>query len=57
MIRLVQCSPCGGEVDAPLAGGVVPFGSTVDVPAEDAALLVASGHFREATEADDVKES
>lgn len=56
-MKLVQCSPCGGEVDAPLAGGVVPFGGAVDVPAEDAALLVASGHFRKATAADVKKES
>ena len=53
-MQLVQCSPCGGEVDAPLAGGRVPFGGVVDVPAEDAVLLVASGHF-EAVKADDKK--
>ena len=44
-MKLKQDTPSRGPIEAPLAGGVVEFGQVVDVPAEDAVLLLASGHF------------
>lgn len=49
MKKIINDSPCGGPVSAPLAGGRIEFGQIVEVMPADAEQLVASGHFREAT--------
>ena len=49
MKKIINDSPSRGPVSAPLAGGLVQFGQVVEVSDEDAALLTAGSHFREAT--------
>lgn len=46
LIRNITASQ--STVDAPLAGGEVPYLATRDVPDEDAVKLIASGHFEAA---------
>ncbi len=49
---LKNISPSGSDVDAPLAGGLVPHEGLVDVPDAAAKTLIATGHFRKATKAE-----
>lgn len=48
-MTIINVSASKSAVFAPLAG-LVKYRRTVDVPDADAAALIASGHFREATE-------
>lgn len=46
-MKITNITPSRQTVDAALCGPVL-FGETVEVSAEDGALLIASGHFAEA---------
>lgn len=46
-MKITNVTPSRQTVDAALCGPVL-FGETVEVSAEDGALLIASGHFAEA---------
>lgn len=55
-MKITNVTPSRQTVDAALCGPVL-FGETVEVSAEDGALLIASGHFAEAeTDTDTPKE-